>query len=143
MMFGLSKLATWLMGSAAIPALLVGCLVLGGNVLASRRAALIQQGEAKCEAKWEIDLAKAQRDMAIADARALQAQINATDVLNMELKANAADIEQKYSSLRSSLADADQRCISDGVRELARGVQERGGGEERPVAKGRQRKQAP
>lgn len=143
LMLGLSKVASFLMGKAAIPALVLGCLVLGGNLLNARREALIKQGETKCEVKWEAHLLKQQRDAAIADARALQAQVNATDVLNMELKYNAADLEQKYSTLRASLVDADQRCLSNGVRELVGRVQDGGGGEVRPPAKGRQQRPSP
>ena len=140
LMLGLSKVAAFLMGKAAIPALILGCLVLGGNVLAARRDSLVKLGENKCEAKWEAHLLRQQRDVAIADARALQAQVNATDVLNTELKYNAADLEQKYAKLRASLVDADQRCLSDGVRELVGRVPAGGGSPVGPPAKGRQQR---
>lgn len=118
----LSKIMEWMVGKAAIPILVICMLVLGGKMLDARRAALISQGVNTCNAEWEISILAAQRDSAVNDARALRAQVNATDVLNMELKYNAAEIQREVARLRDSLAGAHERCISDGVRDLARGI---------------------
>ncbi len=131
MLWLLAKLANWGMGSMAMPVTIVGLLFMGGKYLEARREAakqeLINQGVKKCQADWEADILKQQRDTAIAEARAMRAQVDATDVLNMELKYNHAAVEQEMAKLRMSLDGADQRCLSDSVRELARGVPAGGG----------------
>ena len=125
-MLTLSKIATWIAGPALIPGLIMAVLVFGGRMIEARREALIQQGVEKCEANWKLDIALVERDVLQADLRATRAQLNATDVLNMEISTNAAELRKELGDLRTSLAGSDQRCLSDRVRELARGVQ--GGG---------------
>jgi hypothetical protein len=96
-------------------------------MIEARREALIQQGVETCEANWKLDIALVERDVLQADLRATRAQLNATDVLNMEITTNAATLRKELGELRTSLAGSDQRCLSDRVRELARGVQGHGG----------------
>lgn len=152
-MLSLSKVMAWLLGPAAMPLMIITVLVIGGQMLEARRAALVKQGVQQCNADWENDILKVQRDAAIAEARAMRAQLNATDVLNMELKTNAAEIQREVDAVRAQLSGTEAalaavassdagRCLSDSVRELARGVQGAGGGQER--AKGSsQRRSSP
>lgn len=143
-MFGLlAKAAAWATGSLVTPALIVGVLWTGGSLLQARREALIKQGEQKCEARWEVEIAQQQRDVALAQARAMSKQIAATDVLNMELKANAAEISRELDALRAAAAGADQRCVSDGVLDMARGVQGNGNSKSNPGSVGVKGRAAP
>jgi hypothetical protein len=137
----LGKAIEWVAGKWMLPALVIGVLVLGGKVLDARRAALVSQGEAKCNNEWELALVRQQLEVTRANARAVEAQIEATDRLNEEIKANAARIKAELETeldsrareialARGAAVVADQRCISDGVRDMARGVSRDGGGKQ-------------
>ena len=144
MMLIFAKAASWLAGPALLPIILAGGLWSGGKFLEARRTALINQGVRQCETDWAVRIARQHQAAAEALARTTLAERNALDVLNMELKANAADIERKFviarqdaDLARTALSNVDGKCISDRVRELARGVQGDGGSDSRAPSKDR------
>lgn len=157
MMAILAKVAAWLAGPALVPVLAIGGLWAAGSYVKasreSRDVAMISQGRKACETEWEVAIALQKQKVAEAAADAMRAQITATEVLNKELKTNAARIEQEMervrvdavgarseaARLRSDLGNLSDRCLSDGVLDLARGGV-RGGSESGPPAKSPGRK---
>lgn len=157
MMAILAKAAAWLAGPALVPVLALGGLWAAGSYVKaareSRDAAMISQGRKVCETEWEVAIAQQKQRVAEAAADAMRAQINATEVLNKELKSNAVSIERdmarvtaeaavartEASRLGTALNDLSTRCLSDSVLDMARGGV-RGSGEGGPASKSPSRK---
>lgn len=131
-MLFIGKIIEWMAGKALVPILLFGVAALTGWYVRQGRAieAAREDGKRQCEQQWEVAVERQRRVTAEALVAAANKQLEATDILNMEMKADAARITKEIETYRVALAGADQRCLSDGVRDLARGVEGAGGREE-------------
>lgn len=137
-MLVLGKLIEWLLGKALIPALLFGLAALTGWFFKQGRAieAAREAGKQQCEQQWQVALERQRAAAAEALLQAAHKQVAATDILNAELKHDVARITKELEVYRAGIADADQRCISERVRDLARGVEGAERGDESGVPRG-------
>lgn len=130
----LGKLIEWAGAKMLVPALLFAVAAFTGWAVRQNRAQAIQQAEAHgkqvCEQGWELALERQRRMTSDALAAAAEKQLNATELLNTELKSDVARISSELETYRGALAGADQRCLSERVRELARGAEGAGGRDE-------------
>ena len=129
----------WLVGNGfrivTLPAIILMLAHQGGSALEARRAALRAEGAKQCMVDWEASLLKQRLSVAEASASAALAERNASDYQLKEMRVNVEALERELQPYRDAAATADDRCVSDGVRELVRsGKAGAGNGAPRPGA---------
>lgn len=133
----LGTAVNWLLGKGLVPALIFAVFVMVGHFLSTKKQEAFKAGEAKCENAWELAIAQQRAAVSEANASAAQAQINLTDLLLETEKRNAARIASELESFKvAAAASGDLNCLSERVRNLARGTEGEGRASENSVPAG-------
>jgi len=119
MMTLLSKFFSALFGrylsSVTAPALGVGLLIAAHQIYLQREGRLRAEATNICNAGWETEIRKQERDAARASAEAAQRILVGERRVNEDLKNEMDKLTNEMQAVRTSSAGSDPRCLSDGV----------------------------
>lgn len=136
MMAFLGAAMTWLVGNGfklvTLPALLIGMLHMGGNLLEKRRDELRREGAQACMTKVEMAALKSDIDRAKRAVNIAAAERSATETALEQVRARSRQLEDEINAYRNqppqsavpatSPAADDGSCLSQRMRELATGA---------------------
>lgn len=126
MMTVLSGLLTGAVGKYAstltLPACLFGLLLLGHQLIQQREAKQSAQATVACNAAWELEISKQQRDAAQHDADTAQSLLAGERVINEGLTNDLQKLRDQVDKARREAAAASAAAATDGTRCLSDSV---------------------
>lgn len=129
---GLKALLGPYLTKLTIPAMIVGLVVLGHQLVRAHDSRVRAEATNVCDKAWESDIRRQERDVAQQSVVAARAILVGEREVNEGLKHELDKVQQEIEAVRAASSGSDARCLSDSMLRAIGGNEQGGGSQARP-----------